>query len=403
MRISGRILLILAALAFVAAPIASARQQPPVLPPPYHTPSVANVPKVVPRPEGAKLHLPQGFSSAPYAEGFEKPRFMALGPAGEVLVSDSADKGAVYVLRDQDKDLRAESKEKLLDGLYRPYGLAFWKEYLYVAEATSLKRYKYDPGNTKILGAGEEVVSMKDFTKAHWTRTVLFDRKGEKMYLAIGSGSNVDAGDPPGRAAINRYNPDGTGHEVVASGMRNPVGLRWYPGTDTLWASVQERDGLGDDLVPDYFTSVRPGAFYGWPYAYIGPNEEPRRKGENPELVKKTQLPDVLLGAHVSALDAVFYTGKQFPKEYRGGAFVAFRGSSNRSKRVGYSVVFVPFKKGKPAGGPRDFLTGFMLDPDRKEVWGRPVGLLQLPDGSLLLSEDGGNKIWRIAYHGSRG
>jgi glucose/arabinose dehydrogenase len=374
--------------------------KPPQLPAPYHTPSATNAPKVIPRPDGAQLSLPKGFTAELYAEGFEKPRFMALGPGGEVLISDSADKGTVYILRDQDKDGKAESKDKLLEGLYRPYGLAFWKDYLYVAETTSLKRYKYNSSTTKVEGPGEEVVPMKDFTKSHWTRTVLFDRKGEKMYLAIGSGSNVDAGDDPKRAAINRYNPDGTGHEIVASGMRNPVGLRWYPGTDTLWATVQERDGLGDDLVPDFFTSVRPGAFYGWPYAYIGPNEEPRRKGENPELVKKTIVPDVVLGAHKSVLDALFYTGKQFPKEYQGGAFIAYRGSSNRAKRTGYSVVFIPFKKAKPAGEPRDFLTGFMLGPDQREVWGRPVGLLQMPDGCLLVSEDGGNKVWRISYKG---
>jgi len=376
------------------------RGKPSQLPAPYHTPSASNAPKVIPRPDGAQLSLPKGFTAELYADGFEKPRFMALGPSGEVLISDSADKGTVYILQDRDKDGKAESKEKLLEGLYRPYGLAFWKDFLYVAETTSLKRYKYNSSATKVEGPGEEVVSMKDFTKAHWTRTVLFDRKGEKMYLAIGSGSNVDAGDDPKRAAINRYNPDGTGHEIVASGMRNPVALRWYPGTDTLWATVQERDGLGDDLVPDFFTSVRPGAFYGWPYAYIGPNEEPRRKGENPELVKKAVVPDVVLGAHKSVLDALFYTGKQFPKEYQGGAFIAYRGSSNRAKRTGYSVVFIPFKKARPAGEARDFLTGFMLGPDQREVWGRPVGLLQMLDGSLLVSEDGGNKVWKISYKG---
>jgi glucose/arabinose dehydrogenase len=372
----------------------------PQLPAPNHTPSASNAPKVIPRPEGAQLSLPGGFTAEVYAEGFEKPRFMALGPEGEVLISDSTATGTVYVLKDRDKDGKAESKDKLLNGLDRPYGLAFWKDYLYVAEATSLKRYRYSSGQAKVDGPGEEVVPMKDFTKGHWSRTVLFDRKGEKMYLTIGSGSNVDAGDDPKRAAINRYNPDGSGHEIVATGLRNPVALRWYPGTDTLWTTVQERDGLGDDLVPDFFTTVRSGAFYGWPYAYIGPNEEPRRKGENPDLVKKTVVPDVLLGAHKSVLDALFYTGRQFPKEYRGGAFLAYRGSSNRAQRVGYSVVFIPFKKAKPAGEPRDFLTGFMLGPDQREVWGRPVGLLQMTDGSLLVSEDGGNKVWRISYKG---
>jgi glucose/arabinose dehydrogenase len=202
------------------------------------------------------------------------------------------------------------------------------------------------------------------------------------------------------RAAINRFNPDGTGHEIYASGTRNPIGLHWYPGTDTLWAAVQERDALGDDLVPDYFTAIKQGAFYGWPYAYIGPHEDPRNKGAAPDKVQKTVVPDVLLGSHVAVLDFVFYTGKQFPAEYQGGAFLAFHGSWNRSKRVGQSVAFIPFQNGKPSGPVREFLSGWMLSPDKREVWGRPVALLQLPDGSVLVSEDGGNKIWRISYKG---
>jgi glucose/arabinose dehydrogenase len=369
------------------------------LPPPFHTPSANNRPEVVPRPGGAQLRLPQKFSAEEYASGFEKPRFMLQSPGGEILISDSVPKGSVYVLFDKNKDYKAEDRKALLTGLDRPYGLAFWKDYLYVAETTSLKRYKYDAKNLSV-GPGEEVVSMKDYGRGHWTRSVVFDAKGEKMYLTIGSGSNVDAGEPAPRAAINRYNPDGSGHELYAEGLRNVIGLRWYPGTSTLWAAVQERDGLGDDLVPDYFTSIRQGGFYGWPYAYIGPNEDPRRKGEKPDLVKKTIVPDVPLGAHVAVLDALFYTGKQFPAKYHGGAFLALHGSWNRAKRVGYSVVYIPFKNGKPAGPIEDFLTGWMLSPDQREVWGRPVGLLQLPDGSLLVSEDGGNKVWRISYKG---
>lgn len=371
----------------------------PKLPPPFHTPSADNRPKVIPRPDGTELHLPDGFGIDVYAEGFERPRFMLEGPSKEILVSDSMESGAVYILRDKGQDFKVEAKQKLIDGLDRPYGLAFWKDYLYIAEATRLKRYRYD-ASRMTLGPGEEIVSMKDFGKAHWTRTVLFDREGKKMYLTIGSGSNVGTGEDPHRAAINRYNPDGTGHEIFAAGLRNVIGLRWYPGTDTLWAAVQERDGLGDDLVPDYLTAVRQGGFYGWPYAYLGPNEDPRNKGQQPDLVKKTIVPDVFLGAHVAVLDLLFYTGKQFPETYRNGAFLAFHGSWNRAQRVGYSVAFVPFKNGQPASGPQDFLTGFRLGPDKREVWGRPVGLFQLPDGSLLVSDDGGNKIWRISYKG---
>jgi len=369
------------------------------LPPPFHTESSNNRPRVVPKPEGAQLTLPTGFQIEEYASGFQVPRYMTLGPSGELLLSDSANQGVVWLLFDKNKDNRVEEKRELVKGLDRPFGLAFWRDYLYIAERTSLKRYKYDRA-AMTVGTGEELVPMKDYAKGHWTRTVIFDSKGEKMYLAIGSQSNVDAGEDPNRAAINRYNPDGTGHEIFASGTRNPIGMRFNPNTNTLWAAVQERDLLGDDLVPDYFTSIRQGGFYGWPYAYVGPNEDPRRKGEKPDLVAKTIVPDVNLGAHVAVLDFIFYTGRQFPREYQSGALLALHGSWNRSQRVGYSIVFVPFQNGKPTGPPRNFLTGWMLAPDKQEVWGRPVGLLQLPDGSILLTDDGGNKVWRISYKG---
>jgi glucose/arabinose dehydrogenase len=245
----------------------------------------------------------------------------------------------------------------------------------------------------------KEVISLKGFGHGHWTRSLLFDRGGAKLYVGVGSGSNVSPGEDPVRAAINRYNPDGSGHETYASGTRNPIGLHWFPGTDTLWAAVQERDALGDDLVPDYFTHIQQGGFYGWPYAYIGPNEDPRNKGQRPDLVAKTIVPDVpLMPAHQAVLDFEFYTAKQFPAEYRGGAFLAMHGSWNRAQRVGYKIAFIPFHDGKRSGAERDFLTGWMIAPDSRDVWGRPVGLLILPDGSLLISDDGGKKVWRVRY-----
>jgi glucose/arabinose dehydrogenase len=368
------------------------------LPPPFATPSVDNGPHVVDKPDGAELNLPAGFHVDIYAEGFERPRFMLLGSKGELLLSDSADRGTVYVFADVSKP---DQRKKLIEGLDRPYGLALWKDYLYVGEQTSIKRYKYDAASGTV-GQGEEVVSLAGLGGGHWTRSLLFDSKGEKLYVGVGSRSNVSAGEDPRRAAINRYNPDGSGHETFASGTRNPIGLHWYPGTQTLWVAVQERDLLGDDLVPDYFTHIQQGGFYGWPYAYIGPHEDPRRKGEKPELVAKTIVPDVVLPAHVAILDYLFYTGKQFPAEYHGGAFIAWHGSWNRSKRVGQEIAFLPFKDGKPtADQPRHFLTGWMLAPDKREVWGRPVALLQMADGSVLVSDDGGNKIWRISYKGN--
>lgn len=368
------------------------------LPPPFTTPSSNNSPVVVARPPGAELHLPQGFALDEYATGFNTPRFMLLGPNNEILLSDSS-AGSVYVLTDPKHANKNPERKEILKGLDRPYGLAILKDYLYVGERTSVKRYKYDARNMT-AGSGQEIMSLAKFTQGHWTRSLLFDSKGEKLYVGVGSGSNVDAGEDSMRAAINRCNPDGSGHELFAEGTRNPVGLHWYPGSDTLWAAVQERDALGDDLVPDYFTHIQQGAFYGWPYAYAGPHEDPRRKGEKPDLVKRTIPGDVLLQSHVAVLDFAFYTGKQFPKEYQGGAFLSFHGSWNRSKRVGQSVAFIPFANGKPSGPVRDFMTGWMVSPDSKDVWGRPVAIMQMTDGSLLVSDDGGKKIWRIYYKG---
>jgi glucose/arabinose dehydrogenase len=366
----------------------------PKLPPPYATKASNNRPRVIPQPSGAKLQVPPGFQMEVWAEDFAKPRFMMLGPGNEILLTDSDDppKGAVFVLQ-------GKERKKIIDGLNRPYGLAMLNGYLYVGECDSVKRYKYD-AKAMTAGKGEEIVSLAGQGTHHWTRSLLIDRAGKKLYVGVGSASNSSPGEDPRRAAINRSNIDGSGHEIYAAGTRNPIGMRWYPGTDTLWAAVQERDDLGDDLVPDYFTHIQQGGFYGWPFAYIGPHEDPTNKGLAPALVAKTIVPDVLLGAHRAVLDFIFYTGTQFPQEYRGGAFLAFHGSWNRSKRVGQSIAFIPFKDGKPSGPVREIVTGWMLSPDQREVWGRPVGLLQLPDGSLLITEDGNNKIWHLSYKG---
>lgn len=389
-----RLLSLSAGLVAVAA---FAWQQKSSLPAPYATPSATNGPKVVARPDDAHLQVPKGFEVEEYASGFQKPRFMLTGPKGEILLSDSLPTtGAVYVL----SGVRNPERKKLIENLDRPYGLALWKDYLYVAEATSVKRYKYD-SKALTVAAGEEIIAYpKDFIKGHWTRSLLIDPKAQKLYVGVGSSSNVGTGDDPIRAAINRYNLDGSGHEVFASGTRNPIGMHWLPGSNTLWAAIQERDGLGDDLVPDFFTHIQQGGFYGWPYAYVGPNEEPRTAGQRPDLVKQTIVPDVLLPSHVAVLDYAFYTGRQFPAAYRGGAFLAYHGSSNRAQRVGYSVVFIPFKDGKPSGPAQDFLTGWMMGPDQREVWGRPVAVCQMADGSLLVSEDGNNRIWRVSFKG---
>jgi glucose/arabinose dehydrogenase len=387
------------------------------LPPPYATPSVYSFPKIIPKPADAILHVPPGFRIEPFAEGFQIPRFLLLGPGGEILVSDSASRaqspqgGTIYALSGAQKKI-------LIAGLEKPYGMALWRDYLYVSEPESVKRYKYDSKSLS-AGPGQEIISLKGQGTYHWTRTLLFDHQGAKLYVAVGSGSNHNIGEDERRAAISRYNPDGSGFEIFASGLRNPVGLRWYPGTDTLWTSVNERDELGDDLVPDYLTHVEPKGFYGWPYAYIGPHVDPSNSGakllehlvlhpgglaqvpEISKLVASTLTPDVLLGSHIAPLDILFYTGQQFPPEYRGGAFIALHGSVNRSKRIGYSIGFVSFQNGRPSGAVREVVTGWMLSPDAHEVWGRPVGLLQMSDGSVLISDDAGRRIWRLSYTGT--
>jgi glucose/arabinose dehydrogenase len=394
--------ILLSAALFVAAGVIFHAAQNPQLPAPFATKSSNNGPRVIPPPEGAKLDVPPGFKVEIWAEDFNVPRFMMLGPSNEIILSDSAGadrsgalKGSVYVIQPSTKD-----RKKILDGLNQPFGLAMLNGYLYVAENDSVKRYKYDAKAMTAATPGEEVVSLKGQGTHHWTRSLVFDKAGKYLYVGVGSGSNVAVGEDPRRAAIGRYSVDGWKHEIYAAGIRNPVSIRWYPGTDTLWTSCEERDDLGDDLVPDYFTHVQPGGFYGWPYSYIGPHEDPRNKGLAPDLVAKTITPDVLLGAHVAVLDYIFYTGKQFPAEYQGGAFLCFHGSWNRSQRVGQSVAFVPFKDGKPSGPLREVVKGWMLGPDKREVWGRPVGLLQMPDGSLLISEDGNNRLWHLSYSG---
>ena len=369
--------------------------QAPQLPAPFATPSATNAPRVVDPPAGAILHVPQGFSVSTWASGFDMPRFMLLAPGGEILLSDSG-AGIVYVFAGGKPDAR----KPLVMGLNRPYGLAIWQNYLYVAETNRVRRFPYD-ANALTVGTGQEILQVPGGGN-HWTRAIVFDRGGQKLYVSVGSSSNITP-DEERRAAINRYNPDGSGREIFASGTRNPSSIHWSPNSDTLWVTVIERDGLGDDLPPDYFTHVQPGGFYGWPWAYFGPHPEPRHNGQHPELVQKTIAPDVALPAHNSPLDFAFYTGTQFPAEYRGGAFITLHGTWNRSQRAGYKVVYVPFLNGRPSGPPRDFLTGWMIGPANRDLWGRPVGVITLPDGTLLVSDDGGKKIWRVSYGGSRG
>ena len=364
---------------------------------PFATPSTRNAAAIVPKPDGAQLKVPAGFEMSVYADNLDRPRLMVPAPNGDLFVAQSA-AGSVVVLRDVNNDGTPEMRSVYAQGLTGVFGIAFHEGYVYLGRTDSIVRFKYQAGDTTANGAPEKLVDLP--TGGHSTRNVLFSRDGKKMYVAVGSQSNKSAGENPIRAAINEYNPDGTGQRIFAAGLRNPVGLTWQPGTDTLWTAVNERDTLGDDLVPDYITSVKDGGFYGWPYSYIGSNPDPEHVGKMPDLVKRAIVPDVLIPAHSAALGITFYTGSQFPQHYRDGAFVGLHGSWNRSTPVGYRVAFVPFQNGKPSGAIEDFVTGWILSATPASTWGRPVGVLVARDGSLLVADDGGSRIWRVRYTG---
>jgi len=375
------------------------------LPAPFHTESARRPSRVIPQPADATLTVPKGFKVNVFAEGdFTYPRWMALAPNGDVFVADSR-ANRVVVLRDANKDGKADQRWVWSAKLAQPFGMAFHGDWFYVANTDSVVRFRYKTGQTEAVGDPERIVELTaGGYNQHWTRNVIFSPDGKKMFVSIGSATNVSVEDDPRRAAISVYDPDGKNHRIYAGGLRNPIGLAWNPKTGELWTAVNERDGLGDDLVPDYATSVKEGGFYGWPYSYIGQNEDPRRKGESPDHVKRSIVPDVLFTSHVAALGIEFYTGKMFPKEYRGDAFVAFHGSWNRAKLSGYTVVRIKFDdKGKlEANAYEDFVSGWLPNPDSAGAGGRPVGLLVNSDGSLLITDDGGRKIWRVSYGASR-
>jgi glucose/arabinose dehydrogenase len=357
------------------------------LPPPFATPSAGNSPSTRRRPANAQLHLPPGFHIAVYATGIEDPRNMIQAPNGDVIVAQSG-ANQISIVRDGKQHVFTTQ-------IADPFGLAIHGEWLYVGAEEGLYRVPYHAGDTSARGTPQKLAPLPG--GGHSTRNIIFSADGNQIFVSIGSASNVSREGPP-RAAIMEYDANGRNPHVFASGLRNPVGLAWNPTTHALWTAVNERDGLGDDLVPDYVTDVRANAFYGWPYSYLGAHEDPRRKGERPDLVAKAVVPSLLIQSHSAPLGIVFYNGTMFPPEYRGSAFVALHGSWNRALRTGNSVIRVPFRDGKLSGGYDDFVTGWMTDPASSSVWGRPVGLLVLSDGSLLVSDDGANVIWRVTY-----
>ena len=395
------------------------------LPAPDTTASKNKFSKVLGWPENKTPVAPEGFVVTRFATNIKSPRNTIIAPNGDVLValsnserstkekiantvtgkakSEVAGQSANTILlyRDANKDGKPELTTTFLTGLNQPYGMLIIGNSFYVANTDGVWQYPYKTGDTKITSTGKKIISLPaGGYNNHWTRNLIANADKSKIYVTVGSGSNVGENGMENevrRANILEINPDGTGEKIFAAGLRNPVGIDWAPGSNMLWTAVNERDGLGDDLVPDYITSVKEGAFYGWPYAYYGQNEDPRLKGKNPELVKKTIAPDVPVGSHTASLGLAFYKGTKYPSKYQGGAFVGQHGSWNRSKIAGYKVVFVPFKDGKPTGKPEDFLTGFVADADKADVYGRPVGVTLTPDGALLVADDVSGVVWRVA------
>lgn len=362
--------------------------------------------QVVPRPDNAWPQAPQGFKVELYvSSGVTQPRQIRTAPNGDVFVADSA-AGEIKLFRGITAEGKPQETSVFAGGLTRPFGIAFYPpganpQWVYVGNTNSVVRFAYKNGDLK-AGAAPETIVPDLPTGGHWTRDVVFSKDGRSMFVAVGSATNVDDPDKNKnefhRANILEYAPDGRFIGVFGSGIRNPVGLAIHPETGELWTSINERDNLGDNLVPDYVTHVERGGFYGWPYFYLGGNPDPRLGGAHPELKDKVIVPDVLLQAHNASLGLTFYDGKQFPQEYHGDAFVAEHGSWNRSTRAGHEVIRVPLEKGRASGVYQDFLTGFLTEDGRP--WGRPVGVTVARDGSLLVTDDGSRSIWRVSYAG---
>lgn len=390
------------------------------LPEPFATPSVSNRSRGIGWPPDKTPIAPAGFLVTKFAEGLDHPRWMYVAPNGDIFVAEantisdgfsktgikSTDhnfsKNCILIMRDANHDGKPAINQVFLSGLNRPFGMLILGNKFYVANTNGVWVYPYENGQLKMKAEGKKILDLPaGGYNNHWTRNLLANKDGSKIYVTVGSGSNVaehGIEHEEGRACILEINPDGTGRRIYASGLRNPVGLGWATGTNILWTAVNERDELGDELVPDYVTSVKENGFYGWPYAYFGHHEDPRRKGERPDLVAKSLVPDVPLGSHTASLGLVFNENNYFDAAHYGGMFIAQHGSWNRKDLTGYKVVYVPFKGGKPSGPMQDFLTGFIADAKTSKVHGRPVGVVFTKEGSLLVTDDDSDTIWRVSY-----
>lgn len=373
------------------------------LPQPNATETASKPPEVVPIPDNPVLKVPAGFTVNVFAEELDRPRWLALTPNGDVLVTETR-RNRILLLRDTNKDGVADARRTFAtaeNGLNLPFGMTFAGDSFFVGNTDAV--LKFSVSGDRVTGRGEKITELPgQGYNQHWTRNVVASPDGQRLFVSVGSRSNADE-EPLPRASIQVMNLDGSDRQTFASGLRNPVGLDFNPATGSLFATVNERDQIGDGLVPDYLTEVQEGEFYGWPYAYLSPDRlDPRHlkdgKSTRPDLAAKTRTPNVLFEAHSAALGLRFYTGNTFPDRYRNGAFVAFRGSWNRSQGTGYKIVFVPFNEGQAQGQYEDFVTGFLLDPNVPTTWGRPVALLVLNDGSLIFTDEANNRIYRVQY-----
>jgi glucose/arabinose dehydrogenase/mono/diheme cytochrome c family protein len=378
----------------------------PDLPAPFASTSSGNGPRLVPRPQKAWPLVPSGFKVDLYASGLDEPRLIRTAPNGDFFVAESHT-GEIRVFRGITADGKPEQAEIFATGLNRPFGINFYPpgpdpQWIYIGNTDSVVRFPYQKGDLKARGPAEHIADVPG-GDGHWTRDIQFTSDGKKMFVSVGSASNIDDPDTtPGeknRADVLEFNPDGSAMRVYAYGIRNCVGMAINPKTGELWCSVNERDALGDNLVPDYITHVQEGGFYGWPWWYMGGHQDPRHAGKHPELKDKVITPDVILHPHNASLELTFYGGKQFPAEYQGDIFAAEHGSWNRAIRVGYELIRVPLHQtGHASGEYEDFMTGFVVD--NGHVWGRPVGVTVALDGSLLVTDDGSKSIWRVSYSG---
>jgi len=386
---------------------------------------VKNFSKVIGWPSGKTPIAPPGFQVSKLADGFRNPRWMYVAPNGDVFVSEAETEaglakkiGSKFVGADKSQNMgnsanritrlvldengKVKERSTYLQDLKQPFGMLIMNDSFYIANTDSLWMYPYKAGEKKMSGKGKKILDLPaGGYNNHWTRNLIASPDNTKIYISVGSGSNVaenGMNNEVRRANILEINPDGSDEVIFASGLRNPVGMDFSPESKKLWTAVNERDDLGDDLVPDYITEVKKDAFYGWPYSYFGANVDPRPAPQNPELVKKAIVPDYALVSHTASLGLSFYRGGGFPALYKNGAFIGQHGSWNRTDISGYKVVFVPFKDGHPNGATQDFLTGFISDAKKSEVYGRPVGVTEWKDGSLLVTDDSSNTIWRVSY-----